>query len=241
MKGKNLLLLGGGAAVLYYLSTKAYNIRQAVKKISFTNPRITAKPDIKLLRTVFTLSLEIVNPGSADIAFEYYAGTIIYAGKKISDFRFDGVKTLRSRSKTPVSFEVTVSNPGVITSLVKIIKAIAQKKKIDSIIAVNGSLYAAGIDVPVNFVYDIAKQEQVSGVGKMRFAQSIKQRIIERRQERDRLNIPQPGVIVPAPEQGMQELSPPVTETPTDTAAAEKLNETIQPAAAQEEAAENTG
>jgi len=66
-----------GVAALAYLCGKAYNIKEAVKKCSVSNPKITAKPNIKGLNILVDISLQILNPGSVNIPFEYYVDTIV--------------------------------------------------------------------------------------------------------------------------------------------------------------------
>lgn len=236
MNKRNLLLITGGAAAIYYLGVKAFNIKEAVKKLSATNPKLTAKPGINILQAVFEMSLDIANPGSTNIPFEYYAGTIIYEGSKIADFNFNGSgMVLKARSKTPIRFTVTISNTKFILSLIKIINAISRKQKVNSTFAINSSIYAAGADVPINFVYDIASQEVISGIGKVRFLQKNTQQIKARRVKRHRLNIPQPPLIVPQPEVLLQ--SPAATQdapaslAPASTPA-EQVKAIVEPAAA---------
>ena len=76
-KAGNILGIRLGVAALAYLCGKAYNIKEAVKKRSVSNPQITAKPNIKGLNILVDISLQILNPGSVNIPFEYYADTIV--------------------------------------------------------------------------------------------------------------------------------------------------------------------
>lgn len=161
-----LILLGGGA----YLVTQAANTAGAIKRLTVRTGRIK-KVTFKGLSLDAAIELIIQNPGSVDIPFEYYTGTISHGGTKISDFTFNGQGKniiLKGRSDTPVLFNATINSLGFIAKFVQILKDIQAGKPVDTKIAINSSLYAAGFDIPVNFVHDL-KPGAVSGLGKIHF------------------------------------------------------------------------
>ena len=86
---------------------KAYNIKEAVKKRSVSNPKTTANPDIKGLNILVDIILQILNHGSVNVPFEYYAGTIVYDTTEIADFNFNGNDTataVKSTQQNPAGF-----------------------------------------------------------------------------------------------------------------------------------------
>lgn len=200
VKGSNILLLGGAAAAVYFFGAKAFNLKEAVKKIYVTNPKITAKPTVKALNVAINLSVKIVNPASVDIPFEYFSGTIIYDGLKLSDFNYSGTGkniVLKARTATPVEFTVSVTNLNVLWKVVNLLKAVAANKPYDTKFAVNSSIYAAGFDVPVNFVYDMKTLSVVSGIPQIDFAKRIAKKIKARRAARKAKKQKQPALVIP--------------------------------------------
>lgn len=216
-KGSNILGIGLIGGALLYLGGKAFNIKEAVKKLSVSNPKITAKPNIKGLNILIDISLQIFNPGSVDIPFEYYAGTLIYDTTKIADFNFNGngkAIILKARSKTPLAFQVSVTNVNTAYKLLQVIKAIKKNLPVDTKIAVNSSIYAAGLDVPVNFIYDLKKLEVISGIGRARFFQKAAQAIVQRAAFRKQRRMAPVPVVVPPPPppvlEAAAEVTPPI-------------------------------
>jgi len=106
-KAGNILGIRLGVAALAYLCGKAYNIKEAVKKRSVSNPQITANPNIKGHNILEDISLQILNPGSVNIPFEYYTDTIVYDTTKMADFNFNGNDTaiaVKSTQQNPAGF-----------------------------------------------------------------------------------------------------------------------------------------
>ena len=174
MKSKSLLLLGIGAGALVYFGSRAVNLKQAIAKLTATNPKI--KIALQGIRIVLDITVDIVNPGSVDIPFEYYTGILLYDNAKIADFTHNGNGKnilLKGRSATPLTFKVNIATASTIFKLVKVIKALSNQAKVDTLMAVQSSVYAAGFDVPVNFVYDLKTQAVVSGVGKVKFFKKL--------------------------------------------------------------------
>jgi hypothetical protein len=104
------------------------------------------------------LEVSVNNPGSTAIPFEYYTGTITHAGSKISDFSFDGKGqniVLAARSVTPVAFTLSIGTINIVYKLIQLVKAINAQMPVDTVLQVTSSVYAAGIDMPVNFTHDL--------------------------------------------------------------------------------------
>ena len=174
MNGKSLLFLGIGAGALAYFGSKAVNLKQAIAKLTATNPKI--KIAFQGIKIVLDITVDILNPGSIDIPFEYYTGIVLYDNAKIADFTHNGNGKnilLKGRSTTPLTFKVNVATASTIFKLVKVIKALSSQAKVDTLMAVQSSIYAAGFDVPINFVYDLKKQEVVSGIGRIKFFKKL--------------------------------------------------------------------
>jgi hypothetical protein len=170
MKGKTLGLVAGGIGLAWWLSSKAFNMKEAIGKLSATNPKI--KIALKGLNILLDVTVSIVNPASVDIPFEYYAGSIFYANGKIAAFNYNGdgkAVSLKARSATPLNFTVNISTANVVLKLVQLIRALSSTKKFDTSVGVQSAIYAAGFDVPVNFVYDLKTQTQISGIGRAKF------------------------------------------------------------------------
>ena len=233
MKGKNLLLIGAGVAAVAYLGTKAYNIQAAIAKLSVSNPKI--KIALNGLKIVLDITLNVINPGSTDIPFSYYVGTISYTGTKLADFRYDGngkTVTLKARTATPISFTLNVPAINFITKITQLIRAISQGGGVDTKISVESSVYAAGVDVPVNFLYDLKTQSTVSGaavtgIGKIRLFKKFKKAplaLIFRRRNKHAAAPQQPAAAI---QPGTPIIAPVVPITTTQTAL-----ETVAPAAA---------
>lgn len=167
-KATNILGLGLGAAIVYGIYAKWNNVKNAIPKISVSNPTISAKPSIKALSIVLDITIDVNNPGSSDIPFDYYTGTVLYAGGKIADFNFNNngkIVNLKARSKTPLAFQISIANLTVAYKIIKLLKAVSQNLPVDTKLEVRSSFYAAGIDVPVNYVYDI----KTLSVGRVNF------------------------------------------------------------------------
>lgn len=159
------IALIGGALVL---GRTAFNTSQSVQRLEYFNPRVRFGK-LSLTNVQLTITMAIRNPGSADIPLEYFTGTINYGGSRLSSFTFDANKTntvIKARSVTDVPFTVVISNLGAYQTIKKIITALATSQKVDTTIVVDGLLYAAGLDVPVKFSYDLATNAiSMQGVG----------------------------------------------------------------------------
>lgn len=167
-KGSKIGLVIGGVSLLYWLSTKAYNIKNAITKLSAANPRI--KMQLRGLQIIINVGLAIVNTSSVDVPFTYYAGDILHDGTKIASFNYNyqGQSVMiKARSVTPINdIIITISNVSMLLRLTKVINALYQYgTSINTKLEVRSAIYAAGFDAQVNFVYDLKTQTVVSGVG----------------------------------------------------------------------------
>lgn len=181
---KNLLPLAliGGAALLAFRAVN--NTVQTVGRLSVSNAKVKK---IKFTGLKFEVELEVVvnNPGSVDIPFEYYTGSITHAGTKISDFTFNGQGKnviLKARNVTPVTFNLSIGAVSLVMKLVQLVNDITQGKKVDTIFKISSNLYAAGIDIPVNFTHDI-KPGVISGINGI-LSDRIKAKLAQRRATR---------------------------------------------------------
>lgn len=169
MKGKGLLLgIGAGlTGVLLYTASKAVSIKDAVKKLRAANPKIHLS-QAKLLSILFDVQLDIVNPSSVDIPFSYYAGNLSYNGSNLANFRYEGAANavLKARTATTIKFQVNIVSVNLVTQLVKLITALSNQQNVASVVSIDSSVFAAGVDLPVKFSYDLKKQSVISGVGK---------------------------------------------------------------------------
>lgn len=171
---KGLLFAGIGVAALAYFASKAVNLKQAIARLTATNPKI--KIALQGLNVVLNITVDIVNPGSVDIPFEYYTGIVLYDNAKIADFTYNGNGKnilLKGRSATPLTFKVNVATAQTVIKLARVLKALVGQGKVDTMVAVQSSVYAAGFDVPVNFVYDLKTQSVVSGIGRVKFLKKL--------------------------------------------------------------------
>lgn len=152
-----ILPLAIGAGAVYLLARSFANTSQALQRLTYANPKIKVN-NVGLLNTQLTIALDITNPASANINLDYFTGNIIYQGKTISSFTFNAngtQTTIKARSTSTIPFTVNIKNLQAIGVFIALAKDLASGQKIPTVISVNGSLYAAGFDVPVRFDYDV--------------------------------------------------------------------------------------
>lgn len=161
MKLLPVALIGGGI----YLATRAWNTGQAVKRLEYSNPRVRVAK-VGLLKTELEITLDLKNPASTDVYLDYFSGNINYANKKLSSFTFNAGKSvnLRGRQITTVPFTIVISNLGALQTIAALVKAITAGGKVNTVLNIDGGIYAAGLDVPVNFNYDL-KSNTLAGIG----------------------------------------------------------------------------
>jgi hypothetical protein len=160
-----------GAGLIYFLA-KGYNTVKAAGNLQYLNPRIKLGK-IGLTRVELQMTIDLQNTGSANIPLQYFTGNINYllnnVPKKLSSFTFNPSATtatsIKARATTTVPFTVVISNLSAISTLVQIVKSLTTPgNKLGTVIQVDGSMYAAGVDIPVKFNYDI-KNNAVAGIG----------------------------------------------------------------------------
>ncbi len=159
----NLLLLGGLGVGAYFL-TRGFNTLGAVKRLEYTNPKIKVGK-FSLGGLALEMKLDFVNHSSEGISIEYFSGNIIYEGNTIAGFLFNANgknQLIAARSTTTIPFTVVVKTFGAITVISRLIQALSASSRVNSVVTVDGAFYAAGIDVPVNFDYDLKAQAVVS-------------------------------------------------------------------------------
>jgi LEA14-like dessication related protein len=159
-----------------YLLAKGWNTAQAVKRLEYSNPKIKLGK-IGLTRIELQMTIDLRNSGSADIPLQYFTGNINYLfgtpvqPYKISSFTFNPTGSssvvVKARTITTVPFTVVISNLSTIQTITKLIQSLTAGGKVSTLIQVDGSMYAAGIDIPVQFNYDI-KNNVLSGIGNVK-------------------------------------------------------------------------
>lgn len=172
MNTKNVLLLGGGALAVYLLG-KGWNTAQGVKRLEYTNPKIKIGK-VNLTGAELQMTIDLRNVASTDIYLQYFTGNVNWVDKtgaasKISSFSFDAGKSvvIKARSVTTVPFTLRISTLNAIQFIVKLVNAITYNTGgISTMLQVDGSMYAAGLDIPVKFNYDV-KSNAVSGIGRV--------------------------------------------------------------------------
>lgn len=159
---KTLLLLGVGA--LAYTVVNASNIATSAKRLQINNPRVKFGK-ASLTNVQAEVTIDIFNPGSTDIPVDYFAGNIIYNGRQVSRFTFNGSGQkvyAKARTSTPFKFEVSISNLNSASTIYNIIKNLTAGNPVSSIVTIDAVMYALGMDMPFQFSYDVIKQMVVA-------------------------------------------------------------------------------
>lgn len=158
---KSLLLLGAGAVGLY-MYAKGANKLNAIKRLGYTNPKITVGNFNLFSGLGLIIKLDFINNSSEDIPIEYFNGAVRYQGNDFARFTFNANgqnMVIKARSVTPLPFSVKVSTFGAINVIKQLISAISNHTGLPTILSVDATYYAAGIDVPVRFDYDVKTQQ----------------------------------------------------------------------------------
>lgn len=165
----------GGLGLAGYAFAKGANTVNAIRSLNYTRPRIKVGKFNLLSGLALEITLDFINNSSEDISIEYFTGNILYRGSNLAAFTFNGNgqnQVIKARSTTSVPFTVLLKTLSAIQVITQIITAITSGGNLSTVITVKGSFYAAGVDVPVNFDYDVKSQTLVSvngrvaGVGK---------------------------------------------------------------------------
>jgi len=159
-----VLIIGGGLAAIY-LASKTANKVNAVKRLEWTNPKITVGRFNLFSGLGLQIKLDIVNNSSEDIAIEYFTGLVRYQGRDLARFTFNANgqnMIIRARTTTPMPFTVKINTLAAFSTITQLVNAIANRTGISPILSIDGSFFAAGLDVPVRFDYDVKQQQLVS-------------------------------------------------------------------------------
>jgi hypothetical protein len=166
----NWIVPGVFVAAYLYLSGKM--MKDQLQRITVTNAHL-GKPSVSLTETKIPIVLDVYNPNSSIIKFDYFQGFVSRAGIRLGDFAFDGKGQkieLKGRGVTPITFNVRLTTLGVVRSLFNIISNLSNQKPQDTIFTVDGIYSAGGFDIPVKFSYDVKKnavvKTGVAGIGK---------------------------------------------------------------------------
>jgi len=164
LKTSSILILGvvGFGAYEYF---KLKGTANAVRGLQYTGPRVKLGKFSLLSGLQMEITLDFINNSSEDISIEYFTGTVIYSGSTLANFTFNanGQKQgIKARTTTSVPFTVVLKTLTAMGVVAKIADAVAGKSSLNTVITVKGSFYAAGIDVPVLFDYDVKTGTLVS-------------------------------------------------------------------------------
>lgn len=140
----------------------------ALKKLKFYRPRVKFGR-VSLTNIEMQITIDIENPGSSDVALDYFTGDMSLNGKPLSSFTFNGNNqtVIKARQVTPIPFTVVISNITALSTLLALVKQLAAGGSFKALVNVAGSIYAGGYSYDVAFAYDL-KTNQVAGVGRMR-------------------------------------------------------------------------
>lgn len=167
------MLIIGGLGAAAYLAATGFNTKNAVFNLDYLNPKIKVGK-VGLGSTDLQMTIDFRNNSSQDIAMEYFTGYINYKGKAISSFTFDGNGkniVIKKRAITTVPLTVIIKNFGALQTLKGLFTTVSTGQKIDTVINIDSRFYAAGIDIPVKFDWDlktnslVTTSNKVSGVG----------------------------------------------------------------------------
>lgn len=165
MTKKSLLIpLALGGAVTYFLfATK----KQAIERISIKGGSMKMdKTQTNITQAVFILTLNIYNPNSTEIKFEYFQAFVSRAGSRLGEFLYNGVgknMVLKPRDITPVPFTIRFSNIGLVSNIVDIVKQLLNNtpQLVSLVLDIDGIITAGGLDLPVNVSFDIKTQQLI--------------------------------------------------------------------------------
>lgn len=156
--------MGAGAVGAYFLY-KAYSKGNALKHLTYTNPKITVGKFSLLSGLALQIKLDFVNNSSEDLSLEYFTGNINYQGKTLAGFTFNGNgqnQVIKARCTTTIPFTVQLKTLATLNVISQLVTALTTHTGVSTVLNIDGSFYAAGFDVPVNFFYDLKAQSSVS-------------------------------------------------------------------------------
>lgn len=159
-----LLPLGLGATAIALLSFGMK--KRALERVSIKGGSLKLdKSQTNITQAVFILTLQVYNPNSTNIQFEYFQAFVSRAGSRLGEFLFNGQgknMVLKPRDITPVPFTIRFSNFGLVSNIVEIIKQLLNGGGLVSLVLdIDGILTAGGLDVPVKASFDMRTQQLV--------------------------------------------------------------------------------
>ncbi len=167
------MLIIGGLGAAAYLAATGFNTKNAVVNLEYTNPKVTLTK-VKFGNIELQMTIDFRNNSSQNVSMDYFTGNVNYQGKLLSSFTFDGNGkniVIAARKTTTVPLTVIVKNLGALQTIAALVRALAAKKGIATIINIDSRFYAAGIDIPVNFDWDLktnslaTTSKKVAGIG----------------------------------------------------------------------------
>lgn len=163
MNTTGLLLLGAGG----YLAITAFNKVQAAKQISYRNPKV-AHVSIGVQNITIQMSVDVVNPTTSDLPFDYFAGSISYKGSVLADFNFTGYGKdiyIKQRTTTTIPFQLTIPTVKLGVNLVNTIKNILNGNTVDTVFTVHSTITVSGTSFPLDFSYDVKNSIGIGTIG----------------------------------------------------------------------------
>lgn len=143
-----------GAVVV---AARVNDTKNTVPKLQVVGSRL-GKPKISLLRANIPIELDVMNPTSSPVNFEYYAGNIVYSGANLASFSFNGNNgnyTITPRTTTTIKFDLSITNLNVLNKVKDIVMKIINKQPVTSVITIDSTFFALGRDLPVKFSVDL--------------------------------------------------------------------------------------
>lgn len=167
MKIGNVLLIGGGAAaVLYFLAREKNTVDQITTGVVGIKYN---KLNSGILNTELLVKIRVTNPTPNPVNFTGFSAMLTVNGKKIASAttnnRFDSIRLSPGNTdiELPISFKHIETALGVVDLLTKLLT----KKITELPILVMGSIQVAGLQIPINQVYNINMNTfSVNGVGR---------------------------------------------------------------------------
>jgi hypothetical protein len=158
------ILLIGGAGLAYLAWQKFSGLSNAANKLEWSNPRIKVGKATASQIPV-DVTLDITNPTTSGITLDYFHGNLLYQGDAISSFTFDANGKhlqIAPQRTTSITFTVLVKNIKTLQAIKNVLVSLLTGKKTDSVISVVGNMFAANMDIPVAFDFDIATGKMVA-------------------------------------------------------------------------------
>lgn len=155
MRTGTLLLLGGvgvAAAVAYNLVQKANAVKQL--KVSVKGLRHSSS---NFTQTKMLLTLSVYNPNNVSLPFQRVYGQVKIEGSHFAEFDISGSgQTIGPLTTRDLEVPVLVEHFSAATTIFSLIQKIIRKEKFTTPFDVQGTLYAAGLQLPINARVNLA-------------------------------------------------------------------------------------